>query len=71
MRGFVMAYRIVVETCVEDRIKEVLERFADQRFNDVTITAVGRQYKVDDRWALLYLLGFQSGLIRMRWRGYI
>jgi len=50
-----MAYRIVVETCVEDRIKEVLERFADQRFNYVIITAVGRQYKVDDRWAVLYL----------------
>jgi hypothetical protein len=66
-----MAYRIVVETCVEDRIKEVLERFAGQRFNYVIITAVGRQYKVDDRWAVLYLLGFQSGLIRMRWRGYI
>jgi hypothetical protein len=56
MRGDVMAHRIVVETCVEDRIKEVLERFAGQRFNYVIITAVERQYKVDGRWADIAVL---------------
>jgi hypothetical protein len=46
-----MAHRIAGEVDVEDRIKEVLERFVGQRFNDVTITAVKRQYDVDGRRA--------------------
>jgi hypothetical protein len=56
MRGDVMAHRIVVETRVEDRIKEVLERFVGQRFSGITITAVERQYKVDGRWADIAVL---------------
>ncbi len=56
MRCGVMAHRIAGEVDVEDRIKEVLERFVNQRFNDVTITAVKRQYKVDDRWADIAVL---------------
>jgi hypothetical protein len=51
-----MAHRIVGEVDVEDRIKEVLEKFVGQRFNDVTITAVKRQYDVDGRWADIALL---------------
>jgi type I restriction-modification system DNA methylase subunit len=51
-----MAHRIVVEARVEDRIKGVLERFVGQRFNDITITVVERQYKVDDRWADIAVL---------------
>jgi hypothetical protein len=33
-----MAHRIAGEVDVEDRIKEVLERFVGQRFNGITIT---------------------------------
>jgi type I restriction-modification system DNA methylase subunit len=51
-----MAYRIAGEVDVEDRIKEVLERFVSQRFNDVTITAVERQYDVDGRRADIAVL---------------
>jgi len=56
MRCGMMAYRIAGEVDVEDRIKEVLERFVSQRFNDVTITAVERQYDVDGRRADIAVL---------------
>jgi type I restriction-modification system DNA methylase subunit len=36
------------EAQVEDRVKEILERFVGQRFNNVTITKVERQYPVGD-----------------------
>jgi hypothetical protein len=39
------------EAQVEDRIKEILERFVGQRFNNVTITKVERQYPVGDNRA--------------------
>jgi type I restriction-modification system DNA methylase subunit len=51
-----MAHRIAGEVDVEDRIKGVLERFVNQRFNDVTITAVKRQYDVDGRRADIAVL---------------
>jgi type I restriction-modification system DNA methylase subunit len=56
MRCGVMAHRIAGEVDVEDRIKGVLERFVGQRFNDVTITAVKRQYDVDGRRADIAVL---------------
>jgi hypothetical protein len=51
-----MAHRIAGEVDVEDRIKEVLERFVGQRFNGITITAVKRQYDVDGRRADIAVL---------------
>jgi hypothetical protein len=39
------------EAQVEDRVKEILERFVGQRFNNVTITKVERQYPVGDNRA--------------------
>jgi hypothetical protein len=56
MRCGVMAHRVAGEVDVEDRIKEVLERFAGQRFNDATIIAVERQYNVDGRRADIAVL---------------
>jgi type I restriction-modification system DNA methylase subunit len=56
MRCGVMAHRIAGEVDVEDRIKEVLERFVGQRFNGITITAVKRQYDVDGRRADIAVL---------------
>jgi hypothetical protein len=56
MRCGVMAHRIAGEVDVKDRIKEILERFVGQRFNDVTITAVKRQYDVDGRRADIAVL---------------
>jgi type I restriction-modification system DNA methylase subunit len=51
-----MAHRIAGEFDVEERIAKVLERFVNQRFNDVTITAVKRQYDVDGRRADIAVL---------------
>jgi len=51
-----MAHRIAGEFDVEERIARVLERFVNQRFNDVTITAVERQYDVDGRRADIAVL---------------
>ncbi len=51
-----MAHRIAGEFDVEERIAKVLERFVNQRFNDVTITAVKRQYDVDGRRADIAML---------------
>jgi len=44
------------EVDVEDKIKEVLRKFVNQRFNDVTITAIKAQYDVDGRRADIAVL---------------
>lgn len=52
----ILAWAIRSEADLEDKIKSILERFSGQKFNDVTIAGVRRQYEVDGRKADIALL---------------
>lgn len=52
----ILAWAIRSEADLEDKIKSILERFSGQKFNDITIAGVRRQYDVDGRKADIALL---------------
>ena len=44
------------EIDVQGKIRDVLKKFIDQKFNGVTITEIKEQYEIDGRWADLAVL---------------
>jgi type I restriction-modification system DNA methylase subunit len=52
----VVALGIRAEIDVQGKIRDVLKKFVDQKFNGVTITEIKEQYEIDGRWADLAVL---------------